>query len=332
MAIRRLLIALPLLMLAACGPRHSGDGPTIDADKLSARIGKIAIDAAPARLGIGFIDLQDAEAWTLAADQRFPMHSVVKLVLAAAVLAEVDAGKLSLDEVIPIQDEDLSPQTSPVAAAWPGKQAYTVRELLTAAVAQSDNTASDVLMKRIGGPGAVTAWLNAKHVSGVRVDRYAREIHMESLGMPSFRPEWKDAVPFDTVTTAQRREALARYVADPRDTATPHGMIDFFVGLDSGELLSPASRQLLMDILAQSRNAPGRIAAGLPKGATLAHKAGTARGDIGLCPVVNDVGVAKLRGGERYAIAVFMAGGQGELDRCEKVVAAVTRELIRAAR
>ena len=83
-----------VLMLAACGPRSSEGGATIDTEKLSARIGKIAADAAPARLGIGFIDLQDAEAWTLAAsnlDEAVHRYGVVLMPAGGTVLGRLAA-------------------------------------------------------------------------------------------------------------------------------------------------------------------------------------------------------------------------------------------------
>src|SRR5438309_619141 len=72
-----------------------------------------------------------------------------------------------------------------------GGAGYTVDELLFAAVSNSDNTAADMLMRRIGGPGVVTAWLVAQRVFEVRVDRYERELQPEMFGMASFRPAWK---------------------------------------------------------------------------------------------------------------------------------------------
>jgi len=88
--------------------------------------------------------------------------SVFKLPLGAAALSEVDAGRLNLAETVDLEGEDLSPPLSPIADAWPGRTIYTLGELFDAALRDSDNTAADVLMRRIGGPGAVSAWLQAR--------------------------------------------------------------------------------------------------------------------------------------------------------------------------
>lgn len=329
MAIRLLLISLAAVALASCADRAATTDPQFDVERLNRDVGSIAERARPARLSVGIMDLANAEVWGLASSQPLPMQSVFKAPLGAAVLAEVDARRLSLDEVITIGAEDLSPQLSAISTAWPGVTTYTVRELLVRAVRDSDNTAADVLMKRIGGPGAVTAWLNARKVAGVRVDRYEREIQMEIAGLASFRPAWKDAAPITQVPVATRRAALASFMVDPRDTASADGMINFFSRLENGELLSPASRRLLLQILEESRTGPGRIRAGLPEGARLAHKTGTARPDLGLSPVVNDVGIVTLPDGRRFAIAVFLAGCEGELPRCEAIVADATRAMLK---
>lgn len=331
MTLRPLLLAclVSALSLAGCGPQRTTElDPRFDMQAMNRKVTAIVKEAAPARVTVAFMDLGNAEVWSHYGDTPMPMQSVFKAPLAAAVLSEVDAGQLSLQETIPIGEEDLSPQLSAISRAWPAVRSYTVRELLVRAVRDSDNTAADVLMKRIGGPGAVTAWLDAQRIRGIRIDRYEREIQMEIAGLASFRPAWKDAAPIAAVPEPQRRAALEAFLADPRDTATAHGVIDFLSRLAAGELLSKPSSQLLMQILGESRTGPGRIAAGLPEGARLAHKTGTARPDLGMSPVVNDVGIATLPSGRRYAIAILMSGCRAELADCEAMLAQVTRALI----
>jgi beta-lactamase class A len=330
---RRVLTCLvSALWLAACGPQRSTElDPRFDMPAMNREIGAIVERAAPARLTVAFMDLENAEVWSRYGDTPMPMQSVFKAPLGAAVLSEVDAGRLSLDEAMVIGEEDLSPQISAISSAWPAVRSYTVRELLVRAVRDSDNTAADVLMKRIGGPGVVTAWLDGHRIGGVRVDRYERELQMEIAGLASFRPAWKDVAPIAAVPEPQRRAALAGFLADPRDTATAHGMIEFLSRLEAGDLLSPASTRMLLQIMGESRTGPGRIAAGLPDGARLAHKTGTARPDLGMSPVVNDVGIATLPNGRRYALALLMSGCRAPLPDCEQLLAQATRALIAAA-
>jgi beta-lactamase class A len=263
-------------------------------------------------LGFGLMNLESGEFWVRLGERPFPMQSVFKLPLATAVLSEVDAGRLALTETLTLEAETLSPPWSPIADAWPGRSAYTVLELLEAAVGNSDNTAADLLMKRIGGPGAVTGWLQSKKVEEIRVDRYERQLQPEVYGMASFRAAWKGDAAFNaaksTVRPAQRRAAMLAYMASPEDTATPRGMLGFLRKFDEGELLSPASTRRLLGIMVASPRGAERLKAGLPKAASFAHKVGTSGTDQGLNAAYNDVGIFTLADRRSYAVAAFLSG------------------------
>jgi beta-lactamase class A len=312
---RELLIAGLSLGLAACGrsqPLTASRTPRLDTKRLVAEVGAIAARAAPGVLGFALMNLESGEFWDRLGDRHFPMMSVFKLPLGMAALAEVDAGRLNFAETVTLKDEDISPPLSPIADAWPARTTYSVGELFAAAVSDSDNTAADVLMRRIGGPGAVSGWLQSKDIEEIRVDRYERELSPNALGMASFRPAWKGAAAFDaamaTVPPAQRHAATLAYMADPRDSATPRAMMALLRRLDEGELLSAASTRKLLETLIQTPRAPDRIKAGLPKGATFAHKPGTSGTDQGLTAAYNDVGIFTLPDRRSYAIAAFLTG------------------------
>lgn len=337
---RKLVLGAGALALGGCGgqasPVTAAHTPSLDMARLNREVGEIAQRVRPGALGVGLMNLDSGEVWTFQGDRRFPMQSVFKAPLAAAALAEADAGRLSLDEVFTLKPTDLSAPWSPINEAWPGRDRYTARELLEQAVAVSDNTAADVLMARIGGPGAVTAWLQGKRIDEIRVDRYEREIQPELDGLAPFRPAWKSEAAFAaaraSVPPERQRQAMAAYLADPRDTATPRGMLLFLDMLDDGELISPASRRLLIEIMGQARTGANRIRAGLPKGSRLAHKTGTGPINQGVASAVNDVGIATLPDRRRYCMAIFLAGAPLSGDACEAVIAEVTRALVRGVR
>ena len=335
---RHLILILAALVLTACKPEASGSAARtqpLDAALLDREIGVIADRAKPAMLEVAVQNLEDGEMWAWNGDKAFPMQSVFKAPLGAAVLSEVDAGRLSLDEVITLREQDISPAHSKVADAWPERTTYTVRELLVWAVGDSDNTAADVLMKRIGGPGALTAWLRGKGVKDIRVDRYERELQPDVNGMASFRIAWKGWPAFsaarDTLPEALRREATARYLADPRDTATASGTLTFLRKLAIGELLSPRSTATLLSLMSTQNTGPARMKAGLPGGASLAHKTGTSATDLGVTPVVNDIGIVTLKDGRRYAVAVFMTETTLDETAQETLFADIMKVLVKAA-
>jgi beta-lactamase class A len=334
---RALLAAAPAALLAACEPSMPttvSTTPKIDLAGLTEAVSKIADRARPGVLGVGLSNLESGQVFFLNGERRFPMQSVFKLPLGAAVLSEMDAGRFLLTERFFLLEEQLSPQWSPIATAWPGRREYSGQELLEAAVVDSDNTAADVLMKRIGGPGAVMAWLTARRVPELRIDRYERELASDATGMPSFRPAWRSVEAFaaarDAIAPAQRAAAQQRYMADPRDTATPRGMVEFLQMLDKQELLSPASTRLLLQMMARTTRGANRIRAGLPANAFLAHRPGTSGFDLGRSTAHNDVGVFTLADKRSYALAVFLSGSTlGEADR-DGVIAQVAGAAVKA--
>jgi beta-lactamase class A len=333
---RALLAAAPAALLAACEPKMpvtASTTPTLDIERMRNETARIAAAARPGVLGVGLMNLESGQTFDFNGELGFPMQGVFKMVAAAAALAEVDLGRLTLGERIVIAEDQLSPPWSPIAAAWPARRDYSARDLIEATLVDGDNTAADVLMKRIGGPGAVMAWLIERRVPGVRVDRYAREIQPECFGMASFRPAWRTREAFDAARAAvpapQRLAAMRACLADPRDTATPQGMLEFLSKLDRQELISPASSLLLVQILGRTRRRGG-ISAGLPRDSYLAHRPGLAGTDLGQTAVHNDVGVFTLADKRAYALAVFLAGST--LDRAgrDRVLAEVAAAAVRA--
>ncbi len=336
---RHTLLLAVALMIAACEPalpQTVSTTPPLDARRLDEAGAVLIARTAPARLGAAVMNLENGELWAINGSDRFPMQSVFKAPLAAAVLAEVDAGRLALDDTLTLADEDLSPPFSAVAAAYPDRRAYTVAELLSLSTGRSDNTAADVLMSRIGGPGAVTAWLRSHGIDHMRIDRYERQLQPEIAGLESFRPNWKSEAAYREALAATapevRRAAMAQHLSDPRDTTTPRDALLFLAMLARGELLSEASTNRLLQIMDDTPTGARRLAAGLPEGARLAHKTGTGRTDQGLNPATNDMGVITLADGRQYVVAVFLSGSTLSEPEREAVIADLARAVVAAAR
>ncbi|MDO9335067.1 MAG: class A beta-lactamase [Caulobacter sp.] len=326
----RILILTAALLLAACGGDTDtvAKTPAIRIKVLDKGITQLA-DRIDGRLEVAVQNLDGGEIWARNAEQTFPLQSVFKAPLGAAVLSEVDAGRLSLNEAITIEDMELSPPLSPISQAWPGRTTYTVRELLVAAVRDSDNTAADVLMRKIGGPGALKSWLVEKGIIGLRIDRYERELQVEAVGMPSFRPAWRTPEAFEAarlaVPEADRRAAWAAYAEDPRDTTTASGSLNFLCQLSAGQLVSPASTALLLKLMTETKTGQNRLKAGLPEGATLAHKTGTSGTNFGVTAATNDIGILTLKDGRKYAVVVLLADSPADLKTRERVLATAMR-------
>lgn len=333
---RRLLLAGLALPLAACGdnePLTASRTPRLDMDRLNDGVAALAARARPGVLGVGLMNLESGEHFTFNGDRRFPMFSVFKAPLGAATLAEVDARRLTLDEAVVLDEQDLSPPLSAVADAFPARRDYTLRQMLHAAVVDSDNTAADVVMKRIGGPGAVTAWLSSKRLPEIRVDRYERELAPEAYGMASFRPAWKGPgfrAAYDAVPDARKMAAMRAFLTDPRDTATPRATLDFLARLDQGELLSPASTRLLIQMMRETPRAGDRLKAGFPADSVFAHKPGTSGLDLGISLAFNDVGILTLADRRSYAVAAYLSGSTATMEAQAALFAELGRLVTRS--
>jgi len=147
------------------------------------------------------------------------------------------------------------------------------RGLMRRMLVHSDNHATDLLLADLGGPRAVHDWLQANGVKGLRVDRNINDL------LRSKRDLW-----------------------DHRDSSTPVAMVDLLKRLYKAELISPESRNFLLDLMAQCETGKNRMKALLP-GVPIEHKTGTLDG------LADDVGFITMPDGHRVAVAIFTRGG-----------------------
>src|SRR5205814_2892745 len=130
---------------------------------------------AKGRVGVSAMILETGEAAgsiaSLDSHGHFPMQSVYKLPISLAVMEQVDAGKLRLDEKVRIAKTDYVGRAahSPIRDQNPQGAELTVAELLRFALVESDGTASDVLMKLAGGHEAVQARLTELRITDMIV-------------------------------------------------------------------------------------------------------------------------------------------------------------------
>ncbi|MDR6627872.1 serine hydrolase [Caulobacter segnis] len=321
------LAALPIL--AACGekPMLGQEEPAMDPKGLQKAILPIADRAAPALLGVAAEDLGTRQIWGFNGDRPFVLGAAARVPVLAAVMAERATGQLDPNETISVRDVDLSPPPSAVADAWPGRASYTVAELETLARA-GDNTALDLLTKRIGGPGAVNGWLGVRQMGGISVDRYRRQVETEAAGLASFRAAWKGDGAWRRALAnvpADRRAAAARQrAADPRDTASPVGLVRLLETFNTREAFANADPRLLLG------NDPGYLTSVLPQGANIWQTAGSARPDLGVTAESHAVALIALKDGRRIALAVFLSSSTADTTAREAIIAEAGRTVLRS--
>ena len=273
------LLTLPLLPLSralACAQLS----PAAMLAELDARHG--------GRLGVALLDTGSGRELLHRGDERFAMCSTFKLLLAAHVLAAVDAGRQRLDRRLTWTDADLI-SWSPVVEQHDGKTGLSIAELCEATMTISDNTAANLLLAEHGGPAGLTAWLRTLADEVTRLDRNEPTLNEAAIG-------------------------------DPRDTSSPAAMVATMHALLLGDALSPDSRDLLTDWLVANKTGDRRLRAGLP-----GWRVGDKTGSSGT-HVSNDVGILWPPGGAAPVLAVvFYAESTGAPPERDAVIADVAR-------
>ena len=265
--------------------------------------------------------------------QRFPLQSVMKLLVGIATMDAVERKGWRLDETVIVRKQDLSLAVQPLAALVTGDGFQTtIDDLVRRAIVDSDSAATDFLVARLGGPRAVQEVLDRHRVSGVRFDRDERRLQTEIAGL-KWRAEFVDSAVLDravaAVPEARRDAAFRAYQKDPRDTATPLGMAVLLQSLARGTLLSPASTRRLLEIMTQTATFPDRLKAGVPPGWTLAHKTGTSGTWRGVTAATNDVGVLTAPDGRLISVVVFIADSKASSENRAALIANVARTVVK---
>jgi len=228
--------------------------------------------------------------------QRFPMQSVYKLPIGMAVLHDVDAGVLRLDQKVTVAPSDLVPRElhSPIRDEHPEGARLTVRELLRYAVEESDGTASDVLLRLAGGPQRVTRYLRRLGVRGV------------------------------VVATSERLMASGDQV-QYRNWAAPEAMAGLLRLLQQGKSVSGPARTLLFQYMTRTKTFPSRIKGMLPAATVVAHKTGSSGVSNGLARATNDVGLITMPNGRHLAVVVFVSDSRADDATRDAVIARIAR-------
>ncbi|GAA3500442.1 class A beta-lactamase BlaC [Streptomyces prasinosporus] len=194
-----------------------------------------------ARVGVYAVATDTGATVVHRADERFALCSTFKSLAAAAVLDRDPLDRL--DRRITYTRDDLAAH-SPVARKHVAT-GMTVRRLCDAAVRYSDNTAANLLLRDLGGPRALTAYLRGLGDRVSRLDHYEPELNTNPPG-------------------------------DPHDTTTPRAVAADHRALVLGDALPAAKRDLLKDWLVRNTTGDRRIRAGVPRGWTVGDKTGTA--------------------------------------------------------
>jgi beta-lactamase class A len=258
--------------------------------------------------------------------EGFPMASTIKVPLALTILEMVDQGRLRLEQMVAVEAVEMNP-SAPIGEEFfhPGVS-LSLANLLEPMITRSDNTATDVLFRLAGGPAAVAAWLARLGIAGITPSRSVRDLLIVLYGIdPGPEVALRDALralpPAELAAAKLRAQGRnPAYSNDPRDQATPEGMVELLARLFHAEGISEAARATLLPIMGRTSTGLHRIEGRLPPGVAVANKTGSASG------TTNDVGIVALPG-DRGAVAMAVYVKDSALPPAERevVIANVAR-------
>lgn len=279
--------------LAVAGPARSAPGPAAATIATAADFAALE-KASGGRLGVTLLDTRTGKRVGHRQDERFPMCSTIKWMLAAAALHRAERQPGFLDERLPMRAEDLIDH-APTTRRHVGKD-LSVRDLCRTTMVTSDNPAANLLLRHLGGPPALTAFMRSHGDAVTRSDRYEPELNRFTLG-------------------------------DPRDTTSPAASAASLQRFVLGDALRPASRQQLADWLIDNETGDATLRAGLGKRWRVGDKTGSNGKDTR-----NDIGVLwPLGGGTAWVLTAYLQGASvdsGQRDAVLARVAALAERMI----
>jgi beta-lactamase class A len=249
-----------------------------------------------ATFGIALRHIERGEEVMVNADDLFVLASVVKVPILVEAFAQLRTDRLRLEDRWSLGHATKA-LGSGILADLDDGVFLTVRDLLTLMIVVSDNTATDLLLDRLGIQN-VDERMHSLGLKQIHVSHTLREIFADML--PS-------------ADASQDRAALARwemehgvhkngfaYLLSPsNNVASPSDMTRLLEMIYRGELLDRAACESMLEILLKQQF-NDRLPRFLPAGTKVAHKTGTLSG------VRNDAGVIYAGKDSHIAVSVFV--------------------------
>ncbi len=290
-----LIALLSSILITAC----SGHANKSNYNKLQSALEKF-VENKDAIIGIGVI-INDKDTVEVNGNTPFPMLSVYKFPIALAYADFCRSNRLDFATPICVTKEDLhldtySPMTEKILAADKlSTDGLTIpaKELLKYMLQQSDNNASDIILRETGNAAAVQKYLNSLKSNEVKVSNSENDMH------------------------ADNQLCYA-------NNSTPLAMTRLINKFDkeANDSLSIEIKQ----IMETCETGGDRLVKPLAETAVIGHKTGTGfLLDDGRLMAINDVGYVHLPDGSRYAIAVFIENSGYDIMQTEALIADISR-------
>jgi beta-lactamase class A len=255
--------------------------------------------SAKGKVGAAAVVLETGDAALLKADGHYPMQSVYKLPISMAMMDQIRQDDHALDEQIGVTPADFvrQGQASPLRDKNPNGGIFTIRELIRLALVESDGTASDVLLRVLGGPNVVQQYLSQIGIEDMKVINTEKEMGAD----------WN--VQYQNWATPVAAVEVLRSMRDKWVRNT---------GQEEKELL-------LTSFMQNAVTGLNRIKGLMPKGTVVAHKTGTGGTQNGITSATNDIGIIYLPNGKHLAVAVFVSDSPAHDKTRDAVIARIAK-------
>ncbi len=196
--------------------------------------------------GVLVVDLDTDNYVDLGSSRRFAAASTIKLPILVALFEQIDAGQISLNEPLTMTPEVVAAEAGEMQFQPPGTQ-YSVLETATEMIRISDNTATNMVVQRLGG--------------ATQLNQRFRAWGLEQTAFNNFLPD-----------------------VEGTNTISPKDLVTLLGRINQGEIVSLRSRDRILEIL-RTTETNDLLPQGLGPGAIIAHKTGNigkSVGDVGL--------------------------------------------------
>lgn len=252
----------------------------------------------PGELGVYIAHLGNGTQVRHQSDRDWYLASTIKIPLAIALMRRAEQGELSLDEELELADSDYVDGSGGLLWEKPGVR-LTLAELNQRSVRDSDSTATDMLIRRLGPEvldrelreildadrlGSITTILQVRYDAWGEVhpnvhsmsNRDFIELSTEGGVEDRFRALLeKIGIEPDQARVDSGAEAFDRYYARGLNSGSLEAFGRLLKRLVNGQLLDPEHTDLLLGYMESVTTGDRRIKAGLPERARWAHKTGT---------------------------------------------------------
>ncbi|MBW4661676.1 MAG: class A beta-lactamase-related serine hydrolase [Drouetiella hepatica Uher 2000/2452] len=201
--------------------------------------------------GAFLVDLDTGDYFSLNGSSSFAAASMVKVPILIALLQDVDAGRVRLNEKLVLQQVDLAEGSGDMQYTPVGSE-YTVLETISNMIITSDNTATNMVLRRLGGMEVV--------------NQRFRQWGLQQTTLRQLLPDLTGT-----------------------NTTSPKELSMLMAMLSQGELLSMKSRDRALDIM-QDTITDTLLPTSLGEGSTISHKTGdigSLVGDTGIIDMPN---------------------------------------------